>query len=447
MNTMWKHLMNPKSGILERPLTYTYLKSCRRFQHLTIGRKFSQRYKGKCCQREAMMVKSRICLMSMEKCLLNRESHCWQKSNYLLKTEKHLTEQPMLPNDHFSRKQNYSSSIFVSDRHSDISSAFNYDLDLEEKLVNIELLKVNLHRRGLDINIDQLEKDYAEYLQLGEEKVKLELKRENIASQIAKIVGEQKQSGTKTKDQTSQMKCLKEEGKITKSHLKQLMVKYWDVEERVMLLALSLPSNLSTDVPDDLKVLQEHFEEKKPTLPLDHEEVLRQSDMVRLRNVGHKAYYLTGRLAVLEQELVTYFSTQLRSQHIHQMAAPEMFKAPVVESGGINVMDPSSVYRLQHKLGTSEMSDRHTDHMFLHGTSHLSFLSYFARMELSCEDLPIQMFAVGRNYIPENVERKSLPGLYGVLQSIKVCMCAVCKSRESSAEVVEQFTNLLTKLY
>ena len=43
------------------------------------------------------------------------------------------------------------------------------------------------------------------------------------------------------------------------------------------------------------------------------------------------------------------------------------------EASGFNVLDPSSVYRLKHKEGTS-MSDWDQNHMYLQGASHLSFL-------------------------------------------------------------------------
>ena len=47
-------------------------------------------------------------------------------------------------------------------------------------------------------------------------------------------------------------------------------------------------------------------------------------------NVGDKAYYLTGRLAILEQELIDYFSSQLADNGTTFILAPEMFKTAVV---------------------------------------------------------------------------------------------------------------------
>ena len=50
-------------------------------------------------------------------------------------------------------------------------------------------------------------------------------------------------------------------------------------------------------------------------------------------NVGARAYYLRGRLAVLEQELIEWFSTELTRRSFNLVLAPEMFKAPVVVGG------------------------------------------------------------------------------------------------------------------
>ncbi|WAR30569.1 hypothetical protein MAR_033111 [Mya arenaria] len=81
-------------------------------------------------------------------------------------------------------------------------------------------------------------------------------------------------------------------------------------------------------------------------------------------NVGAKAYYLTGQLAVLEQELISHFSSSLRQQGFQLILAPEIFKAPVVEAGGYNLLDPSSIYRMQPKHGTSP-SDWDQDFMIV----------------------------------------------------------------------------------
>ncbi|XP_045172183.2 serine--tRNA synthetase-like protein Slimp isoform X2 [Mercenaria mercenaria] len=449
MNSKSKLLFYIKGQVVPRLLTYTYITSCRKLtccpsRKLLTG--CSAQEQGYTNQRAKFVTQSAQCLIQRAK-LMQSVNWFVQNAKLLGQNGKFRTEDIMPPAQIVLQARFYSSSVFVSDRHSDSSSSFQFDHDLEEKLSDIEKLKTNLQRRGLHIDVEQLRRDYLEYVELHKEKFRLETEREDIARQIAVIVAQQKESKTKSKEQISQMKKLVEKGKNAKTRQKELMGKYWDVEEKVMISALSLPSNLSQDVPEKLVVLQECFEDRKPAVPVDHDEVLRKSQMVRLSNVGHSAYYLTGRLAVLEQELVNHFSAHLRSKNITQMLAPEMFKTPVVEAGCIDVMDPASVYRLQYKHGTKQITDWDSDHMFLQGASQLSFLSYFAKMLISSEDLPVKLFVVGRNYIPENSETSSLPGLYGVLQSIQVCLCGVCSTRESCGQVMEQFTDILTDIY
>lgn len=55
------------------------------------------------------------------------------------------------------------------------------------------------------------------------------------------------------------------------------------------------------------------------------------------------------------------------------------------EGSGLDVCDPASAYRLQHKKGTS-VPDFEQEHMFLVGRSHLSFTGLIVKLNCSWTD-------------------------------------------------------------
>ncbi|KAL4218903.1 seryl-tRNA synthetase [Mactra antiquata] len=339
------------------------------------------------------------------------------------------------------------SSLFVSDRDPDISSNFQFDHALSASLKNKELLKDNLRRRGLNIDIDRLETDYELYLKLHAEKERMENNRTDIAKQVAELITKQKENGSECQELKDKIKALSKEGKAIKKSLKEHMKQYFDVEERMMLTALSLPNTISDSVTDEMEVLDEQFQDRIPSYPVDHYTVLEQCGDVKLSNVGTKAYYLKGRLAVLELELIQNICTDLRRNGFTELLSPEMFKTPIVESVGFDLCDPSSIYKLYNKPGTKQKTDWDNDLLFLRGASPLSFLAFFSKMVIDNTRLPLKMFTVGRHYTPNNNSDKKLPGLFNVLQSTKVQVCGISSSEKQTESLMSDFISFLTSIY
>ena len=48
------------------------------------------------------------------------------------------------------------SSLFVSERTGKVNGHFKHDIDIEERLKDIENLKKNLKLRGIDLDVDKL---------------------------------------------------------------------------------------------------------------------------------------------------------------------------------------------------------------------------------------------------------------------------------------------------
>ncbi|XP_052241212.1 serine--tRNA synthetase-like protein Slimp [Dreissena polymorpha] len=341
----------------------------------------------------------------------------------------------------------YSTSLFASDRDID-STYFTFDHDLAKNLQDMEKLQHNLKLRGISFDIHQLKANYEELCSLDKKRSAIEQRRSEVAHHIAVIVKNQKESKTNMPGVAEKMKILKEEGKTLKEAHKVVQAHLWEVEEKVIRSALSLPNEVHPDVPEDKEVIVEDYlaDKRLRIVDKDHHVILEESNMVKISNVGSRAYYLRGRLAVLEQELIDRFTTELHRKGLTMILAPEMFKTALVEAGGLDVVDPSYAYRLKHKEGSS-LSDWDQDHMFLRGASHLSFLAYYARMQISSDSLPVRNFTVGRNYRPVNAVNKTLPGLFGALQSVRVCACTLAERMEECSTECDMMVQAIKEIY
>ncbi|KAL5012984.1 hypothetical protein ScPMuIL_011535 [Solemya velum] len=187
----------------------------------------------------------------------------------------------------------------------------------------------------------------------------------------------------------------------------------------------------------------------KPDGKIRHWDVGRERDWIKFSNVGSRAFYLKGELALLEQSLISFVSKMLEERGFFQLTCPEFLRSLVVEGCGGDFTDPDQIYRLQSGAGDSSSEMRHTKPGYhLRGLSPLSFAAYLTKMNIDVTTLPQNYFAVGRSYVPvksSQVER--LPGLYGALQSVKAQLCGVCRDDEESWQTFQSFCSLLLELY
>lgn len=174
---------------------------------------------------------------------------------------------------------------------------------------------------------------------------------------------------------------------------------------------------------------------KHRELPAQHAGVKEFSELARALNLyrmdhlgnytGHKSYYLTGQLAMLEQAIIQYALQSVIRHGFKLVSVPDILPREVIESCGMRTDgERTQVY----KLDTGEC---------LSGTSEMALAGYFAKKVLSEEQLPLKVAAVSRCYRAETSGLHEEKGIYRVHQFTKVEMFAVTKPEQSEATLEE----------
>lgn len=144
---------------------------------------------------------------------------------------------------------------------------------------------------------------------------------------------------------------------------------------------------------------------------------------------GHKSYYLTGQLAMLEQAIIQYALQSVIRHGFKLVSVPDILPREIIESCGMRTDgERTQVY----KLDTGEC---------LSGTSEMALAGYFAQKVLPEKQLPLKVAAVSRCYRAETSGLHEEKGIYRVHQFTKVEMFAVTTPAQSEA-TLEQFKEI-----
>ncbi|XP_060645306.1 serine--tRNA ligase, mitochondrial [Drosophila nasuta] len=181
---------------------------------------------------------------------------------------------------------------------------------------------------------------------------------------------------------------------------------------------------------------------KHRTLPeqgaKEFSELARALNLFRMDHLGnftgHKSYYLTGQLAMLEQAIIQYALQTLRSQGFKLMSVPDILPREVIEACGMRTEgERTQVY----KLDTGAC---------LSGTSEMALAGYFANQVLEEQQLPLKVAAVSRCYRAETSGLQEEKGIYRVHQFTKVEMFSITTPEQSEA-TLEQFKDTEIALF
>lgn len=337
------------------------------------------------------------------------------------------------------------SSLFVSERTGKVHGYFQHDIDIEERLKDVDSLKKNLKLRGIDFDVDKLVQDYYRMCELERQRVHLEVEKKRIGALIASLL-KIKNEQLVSKEIEAQIEETKQEGLEVKEAIKKLMPEWWDQEETLQLAILALPNHLLSTVPDkDPLLIQEFFQEKKIPTSQSHVELVKETGLVKFSNIGPRSYFLRGKLAELEQSLIGHVSSQLQKHGFLQMVGPDMFKTTLVESAGVSYSEPLDIYQLTEKEKDKDALIQ--DKLWLRGSSHMTFLALLTRNVMQENQLPMRMFNIGRNYIPETIAGSQLPGLFGALQTVKIAGCCVNRSVKDNTKELYECQTLLSDIY
>ncbi|KAK2179714.1 hypothetical protein NP493_476g02042 [Ridgeia piscesae] len=311
------------------------------------------------------------------------------------------------------------------------TTVVDVDLDLMKRLEDVTTLVDNVTSRGMYIDVHQLVRDaakqnfhlehvsmisltdYHNLMSKQTEKKALETERERISQRMKTLV-KQKQSSPEVE---KEKETLKERGKEVRELLKVVTRAYYDIEKKVMLVALQLPVDLHPHTPVEDMVVRESNEIPEFSFPVkDHVTIGRNSHILKMGVISRGSFYLCGPLAHLELHLMELVSQRLRDAGLQQFSCPDMFKTVVM------------VFNMQPKAtseGENEESlslDRLSNVLYLAGVSPMSFAAYLTRMTVAQSSLPLRCFTQGRRYSPKCFDPSFDVGLLGAQQTNAVRM-------------------------
>lgn len=324
------------------------------------------------------------------------------------------------------------------------------DLDLMQRLEDVTALVDNVTLRSMNIDVHQLASDYRIMMSKQTEKKVLEAERERIA-QLMKTLVKQKQSSAEVEKEKEK---LKERGKEVRELLKVVTRAYYDIEKKVMLVALQLPVDLQPDTHVEDKVVREANAIPEISFPVkDHVTIGRDSHTLTLGALSRGAFYLRGPLAHLELHLIELVSRRLRDARLQQFSCPDMFKTIVMEACGNEFGAPDKVFIVQPKAtseGEKEESltlDRLGNVLYLAGVSPMSFAAYLTRMTVAESSLPLRCFTQGRRYSPKCFDPSVDEGLIGAQQTSVVELFAATSCVEESEKMYNDYSDILWRFY
>lgn len=322
------------------------------------------------------------------------------------------------------KKEQNTSALYVSGNKATTTfSVLSPYLDFTKHFQDIGRLEANVKLRGLDTDVRKLSSMWTELKEKESEKEKLEKERTSIAKRM--------KDRAKLKDKNvKEMEEFKKQGKEIREQLKSITQEIWDLEEKAVIGALQMPNVLHKSTHEYDKELFKLFERPKYDFQArSHVELGRIYQELEFIDASPTAYYLKGRLAVLELACNDYFLTNFRSHGYLLHSNPDFAKAVIVEGCGVNIDE--RVFA----LGSHESDTDNNLQYLVGGGSLQAFAAYFTKQVISNpECLPQKLITVGRHYTPPKVLDN--PGLFFTGQSTAVNALVLFPSQTIGEELL-----------
>ncbi len=293
-------------------------------------------------------------------------------------------------------------------------------LDMKFIRENAELVQKNAENKRMSVDIDAL--------------LELDARRLDVLREIELLRKERNETADAMKSAAADERpALIARGK----ELKELLVtKEGEMEPLEMKWKeelLKVPNMTHPDSPigasdDDNLVLGEVGKVTKLDFkPLSHIELAAKHDLIDFERAakvtGAKFYFLKGKLAILEQALITWAMRELSAENYTAMSTPDLARDEVLLGVGFNPRGPE----------TQIYSVENTD-LSLVGTAEITLGGYHKDEVLDEAQLPIRYAGVSHCYRTEaGAYGKESYGLYRVHQFSKVEMFIFCAPEQSEA--------------
>lgn len=290
-------------------------------------------------------------------------------------------------------------------------------LDMRFVRENVDLVRQNIANRGVDVDLDAVLKLDADRLILLKEVELMRKERNEVAETMKSATPETRpaliERGKKLKEDVS-----------TKESELEMIEKSWH-EGMLKLPNMSHPDAPVGKTDEDNKVIDTVGKIQKLKKPRSHVELAQMHDLIDFeraaKTTGAKFYFLKGKLAILEQAMITWAVREMAAEGYLPMTTPDLARDEVLVGVGFNPRGPEAqIYSIQD-----------TD-LSLIGTAEITLGGYHKDEILEETSLPIKFAGISHCYRTEaGAYGRESYGLYRVHQFSKVEMFAFCAPEQS----------------
>ena len=284
---------------------------------------------------------------------------------------------------------------------------------------NIEILKLNISRRNLDVDIDLL-------TELNEERKKLRFEAEQKRSN-QKELGKEIANADKEKKE-----ALLNQASELSSEVKSLFEKVDQKDEEFLNQWIKIPNIISDSSPDgksdsDNKEIKKIGDIKEIKNPKDHLEIASKLNLIDVEKAsevsGSRFAYLFGDLVKIEFNLVSWALNILSEKGFTPTVPPVLVRENALYGTGFFPDDAEQVYEIPN------------DDLFLVGTSEVPLAALHTNEILNIKELPIRYAGFSTCFRREaGTYGKDTTGIFRVHQFDKVEMFSFCDPSKSEEE-------------
>ena len=284
---------------------------------------------------------------------------------------------------------------------------------------NIEILKLNISRRNLDVDIDLL-------IELNEERKKFRFEAEQKRSN-QKELGKEIANADKEKKE-----ALLNQASELSSEVKSLFEKVDQKDEEFLNQWIKIPNIISDSSPDgksdsDNKEIKKIGDIKEIKNPKDHLEIASKLNLIDVEKAsevsGSRFAYLFGDLVKIEFNLVSWALNMLSEKGFTPTVPPVLVRENALYGTGFFPDDAEQVYEIPN------------DDLFLVGTSEVPLAALHTNEILNIKELPVRYAGFSTCFRREaGTYGKDTTGIFRVHQFDKVEMFSFCDPSKSEEE-------------
>ena len=284
---------------------------------------------------------------------------------------------------------------------------------------DIESLKINLKRRDIDIDLQNL-------ISLDELRREMRFEAEKLRSEQKSLGKQIASADNKTKkdllDQASQLS----------EKVKELFQKVEIADKNFVDIWIKIPNIISSTSPDGMSdkenyEIKKYGEIKDIVNPKDHLEIAESLGLIDVQKAaevsGSRFSYLFGDLVKIELNLVSWAMQQLSEKGFKPTIPPVLVRENALYGTGFFPDDAEQVYEIPN------------DDLYLVGTSEVPLAALHSNEILDASDLPIRYAGFSTCFRREaGTYGKDTTGIFRVHQFDKVEMFSFCDSENSEEE-------------